>query len=78
MIEDVINQADVITQGNVILLPDFDNLPSDVRIKLKKGIYSIGESKQVEDNLRAVILDENGVRVKDITLKKVISKSKKS
>ena len=34
MIEDVINQADVITQGNVILLPDFDNLPSDVRIKL--------------------------------------------
>lgn len=77
MIEDVINQADVITQGNVILLPDFDNLPSDVRIKLKKGIYSIGESKQVEDNLRAVILDENGVRVKDITLKKVISNPRK-
>ena len=32
----VINQADVIIQGNVTLLPDFDNLPSDVRIKLKK------------------------------------------
>ena len=48
-----------------------------MRIKLKKGIYSIGESKQVEDNLRAVILDENGVRVKDITLKKVISNPRK-
>lgn len=44
-----------------------------MRMKLKKGIYSIGESKQVEDNLRAVILDENGVRIKDITLKKVMN-----
>ena len=62
-----LNQADIIVQGNITLLPDFENLPSDVRMKLKKGIYSIGESKQVEDNLRAVILDENGVRIKDIT-----------
>ena len=73
VIGDVINQADIIAQGNITLLPDFENLSSDVRMKLKKGIYSIGESKQVEDNLRAVILDENGVRVKDITLKKVIN-----
>ena len=63
IIGDVINQADVISQGNVTLLPDFDSLPSDVRTKLKKGIYSIGKSKQIEDNLRAVILDENGVRI---------------
>ena len=73
VIGDVINQADIFIKGNITLLPDFDNLPSDVRTKLKKGIYSIGESRQVEDNLRAVILDENGVRVKDITLKKVIN-----
>ena len=73
VIGDVINQADIIVQGNITLLPDFENLPSDVRMKLKKGIYSIGESKQVEDNLRAVILDENGVRIKDITLKKVMN-----
>ena len=69
----MINQADIFIKGNITLLPDFDNLPSDVRTKLKKGIYSIGESRQVEDNLRAVILDENGVRVKDITLKKVLN-----
>lgn len=67
---DVINQAGVIMQGNVMLLPDFDNLPSDIRTNLKKGIYTVGESKQVDGNLRAVILDENGVRIKDITLKK--------
>lgn len=70
---DVINQAGVIMQGNVMLLPDFDNLPSDIRTNLKKGIYTIGESKQVDGNLRAVILDENGVRIKDITLKKVMN-----
>lgn len=69
---DVINQAGVIMQGNVMLLPDFDNLPSDIRTNLKKGIYTVGESKQVDGNLRAVILDENGVRIKDITLKKVL------
>lgn len=73
IIGDVINQADIITKGNVTLLPDFDNLPSEIRTKLKKGIYSVGESKQVDGNLRAVILDENGVRVKDITLKKVLN-----
>lgn len=72
IIGEVINQTDIITKGNIMLLPDFDNLPSDIKVKLKKGIYSIGKSKQVEDNMRAVILNENGVRIKDITLKKVI------
>lgn len=73
IISDVVRQADIITQGNVTLLPDFDNLPVDIKTKLKKGIYTIGSSKQVDGNLRAVVLDENGVRVKDITLKKVLS-----
>lgn len=70
---DIVCHAAVIARGNVTLVPDFDNLPSGIKEKLKKGIYSIGESKQVDGNLRAVILDENGVRVKDITLKKVLS-----
>jgi hypothetical protein len=73
IINDVIHQADVIMRGNITLLPDFDNLPTDIKSKLKKGIYKVGDSKQVEGNLRAVILDENDVRVKDITLKKVIN-----
>lgn len=73
IINDVVCHAAVIARGNVTLVPDFDNLPSGIKEKLKKGLYSIGESKQVDGNLRAVILDENGVRVKDITLKKVLS-----
>ncbi len=73
IINDVIHQADVIMQGNVTLLPDFENLPPDIKSKLKKGIFKVGDSKQVDGNLRAVILDENDVRVKDITLKKVIN-----
>lgn len=73
IINDVIQQATIVAKGNVTLVPDFDNLPVGIKEKLKKGLYSIGDSKQVDGNLRAVILDENGVRVKDITLKKVLS-----
>ena len=75
IIGEVINKADIFVKRNLTLLPDFDSLPLEIRKKLKKGIYSIGESKQVKDNLRAVVLDENGVRVKDITLKKVLNNS---
>lgn len=73
IINDVVHQAGVIMKGNITLLPDFDNLPPDIKSKLKRGIYSVGESRQVEDNLRAVIVDEEGTRVKDITLKKVVN-----
>lgn len=73
LIGEAINKADIIINGNVTLLLDFESLPSDVRSKLKKGVYSVGESKQVDGNMRAVILDENGVRVKDITLKKALN-----
>lgn len=71
ILSEVIHRADIIMKGNITLLPDFDNLPPEIKTKLKKGIYTLGESKQVDGNLRAVILDENGTRVKDITLKKV-------
>ena len=73
IINDALHQASVVLNGNVTLLPDFDSLPVGIKDKLKKGIYTVGESKQVDGNLRAVILDEEGIRVKDITLKKVIS-----
>lgn len=70
IINDVIQQVAVVTKDNITLVPDFDSLPSGIKEKLKQGLYSIGDSKQVDGNLRAVIVDENGVRVKDITLKK--------
>lgn len=76
IINDAIHQAGVILKGNVTLLPDFDSLPMNIKDKLNKGIYTVGESKQIDGNLRAVILDEEGVRVKDITLKKVMSNTR--
>lgn len=71
IINDVVQHAAVVAKGNITLVPDFNNLPDEIKDKLKKGLYTIGNSKQVDGNLRAVIVDENGVRVKDITLKRV-------
>ena len=53
--------------------PDFDNLSPDVKNKLKSGVYKLGDSKKVEGNLRAVIVDtqNNNTRVEDLTLKEV-------
>lgn len=65
----------IISSGKTTLIADFDHLPSEIKKKLADGLYSIGESRQVDGNLRAVILDENGVRVKDITMKKVVESS---
>ena len=73
IVNEVVQTARVLLKDNVTLVPDFDNLPLDIKKKLKLGLYTISESKQVESNMRAVILDENGTRVKDITLKKVVS-----
>lgn len=73
IINEVLHRADVVIKSEITLIPDFDNLSVDIKTKLREGIYKIGDSRQVDGNLRAVILDENDVRVKDITLKKVIN-----
>ena len=69
IINEVVHHAAVMMNGEYGYVPDFDSLPYDIKDKLNKGIYKIGESKQVAGNVRAVIMDENDVRVKDITLK---------
>ena len=69
LVKEAINKGKVLIENDIILVPDFDNLDIEVKEKLKKGIYIIGESKKVKDNLRAVILDENNSRIQDITLK---------
>lgn len=71
IINDVVHHAEVMMKGQYGYVPDFDSLPHDIKVKFDKGIYKIGESKQVDGNMRAVIMDENEVRVKDITLKHV-------
>ena len=73
IIGEIVNHSEVFIKGKTAYIPDFENLPLDVKKNLKAGIYTIGESKQVEGNFRAVILDETGTRVKDVTLKKVVN-----
>lgn len=69
IINEVVHHAAVMMDGDYGYVPDFDSLPHDIKDKLDKGIYKIGKSKQVTENARAVIMDENDVRVKDVTLK---------
>lgn len=73
IINEALNFVGILVKGKNMFVPDFDSLPADILRKLKKGIYTLGESRQVEDNFRAVILDENGVRIKDVTLKKIMN-----
>lgn len=70
ILKDVLSKnKTIITEENIILIPDFDKFDYEIKEKLNKGIYKLGDSKQVEGNVRAVIVDENNVRVKDVTLK---------
>lgn len=52
---------------------DYDSLSSDTKEKIESGIYKIGDSKKVEGNMRAVIVDitNSNQRVEDLTLKEV-------
>ena len=70
-IHDVLSIGTAIIRKDHAWVPDFDSLPGDIRKKLEKGIYKIGESRQVNGNRRAVIVDDKSVRVKDITLKQI-------
>lgn len=71
IINDVVQHVEVMMDGEYGYVPDFDSLPHDIKTKLQKGIYKIGESKQVDGNMRAAIFDENNVKKKEITLKQV-------
>lgn len=70
IIREVLRAGKSLMKGDFEYLLDFDSLPKDILNKLKKGIYTLGESRQVENNLRATIVNEAGVRVKDVTIRK--------
>ena len=69
LVKETINKGKTLIKSDMILVPDLDNIDTEIKEKLKKGIYSIGESKQVDGNLRAVIVDENNKIKHQITLK---------
>lgn len=70
-LNEVIHTASTLVDRGTTYIPDFDNLPNEIKVKLKKGIYKLGKSRQVDGNARAVLVDQSGTRVRDITLKKV-------
>ncbi len=71
IITEAINFGTLTTMG-VQYVPNFDALPNEIKEGIKNGKYIIGESKQVNGDMRAVLIDkETKLRVKDITLKEV-------
>lgn len=70
-LNEVIHLASTFVDRGITYIPDFDSLPNDIKTKFKEGIYKLGESRQVDGNARAVLVDQSGTRVRDITLKKV-------
>ncbi len=51
------------------LVADMEALSREILQKIKKGEYEIGESKQIDGNLRAAVIDKKGKIIKQITLK---------
>lgn len=68
--EQALRNGRPVVKGEYEYLLDFDSLPKEILKRFKEGKYKLGDSKQVKDNLRAVIVDETGTRVKDVTLKR--------
>lgn len=58
-----------------MLVADYSHFSRDIIDGLKKGIYHVGQSKEVAGNLRPAILDENEHLVKFFTLKKAVNPS---
>lgn len=48
---------------------DLGALSKEILQKIKKGVYEIAESKQIDGNLRAAVVDKKGKIIKQITLK---------
>ncbi len=70
ILDSVLRSSGIMIHGDYEYILDFDSLPKDILKKYREGKYKLGESRQVKNNLRATIVNEEGVRVKDVTLKK--------
>lgn len=58
-----------------MLVADTSHFSQEIVDGLKKGVYHIGQSKEIAGNLRPAVLDENEHLVKFVTLKKAINPS---
>lgn len=71
ILENTLKLGEIAKNGEFVFIPDFNKLPKNIIKKLKEGVYSIGESRKDAGNFRAVIMDENNSRIRDITFKKI-------
>ena len=62
-------RGEEIRQAEGSLVADMDALSKDVLRTIKAGIYHVAESKQIDGNMRAAVVDENNQIIKQITLK---------
>ena len=60
-----------IRRADSTLIADFDKLSKSILRKIKDGTYKIAESKQIDGNYRAAIVDDKGKIIKQLTLKQV-------
>ncbi len=58
-----------------MLVADYSHFSQEIIDGLKKGIYHVGQSREIAGNLRPAILDENEHLVKFFTLKKAVNPS---
>lgn len=56
-----------------VMVADYSHFGKDIIDGLKKGIYHIGESKEVAGNMRPAILDKDQHIVKWFTMKKAVN-----
>lgn len=70
LVNQALKSGKPVVKGDFEYLLDFDSLPKEILKKFREGKYTLGPSRQVDGNLRAVIVDEAGTRVKDLTLKR--------
>lgn len=56
-----------------VMVADYSHFSKDIMDGLKKGIYHIGQSKEVAENMRPAILDKDEHIVKWFTMKKAIN-----
>lgn len=54
------------------LVADTGAIPVEIKQGIKKGIYHVADSKQINGNFRAAIVDKKGKIVKQITLKRAV------
>lgn len=58
-----------------VLIADTSHFNSEIKKGIKKGIYKLGQSKEVDGNLRPVIIDEKGKIKKYVTLRRAYDPS---